>query len=180
MKFNKKIILKNNKELVLRNAISEDAEKILEYLNIIGGESDNLLFGKNEFNLSIEEEKSIINNLNNSKFAIMLLGLIDNNIASIFVINASPKDRISHNALLALSVKKEYWRIGVASASLESIIEIAKAHNIKTISLGVKADNIPAFNLYKKFGFQQIGLHKNHLKINDIYYDEILMDLYLD
>ncbi|MGL4450295.1 MAG: GNAT family N-acetyltransferase [Sarcina sp.] len=180
MKFNKKIILKNNKELVLRNAISEDAEKILEYLNIIGGESDNLLFGKNEFNLSIEEEKSIINNLNNSKFAIILLGLIDNNIASVLVINASPKDRISHNALLALSVKKEYWRIGVASASLESIIEIAKAHNIKAINLGVKADNIPAFNLYKKFGFQQIGLHKNHLKINNIYYDEILMDLHLD
>ena len=39
--------------LIIREAIQEDAEKMLCYLNQIGGESDNLLFGYNEFRLDV-------------------------------------------------------------------------------------------------------------------------------
>lgn len=38
-------ILKDSRELVIRKATEEDAEKVLEYLNIIGGETDFLSFG---------------------------------------------------------------------------------------------------------------------------------------
>ena len=45
----KEIKLKNGQNLILRKANGNDAEKMIEYLNTVGGESDNLLFGKNEF-----------------------------------------------------------------------------------------------------------------------------------
>ena len=51
---------------------------------------------------------------------------------------------------------------------------------MQVIHLGVKADNENAIKLYKKLGFEKIGVYKNFFKINGIYYDEILMNLYLD
>ena len=50
-----KVELKNGAELILREATVDDANDIIEYLNIVGGESNNLLFGEDEFKLTIEQ-----------------------------------------------------------------------------------------------------------------------------
>lgn len=162
----------------MRRANADDAEKMIEYLNTVGGESDNLLFGKNEFNKTIEEEREYINNLNYSD-DLMIIGLIDNNIASIANIRRLLRKRIAHNSEVAISVKKEYWGIGVGYAVMNELIEFAKNNNIKNISLGVKASNNKAFNLYRKCGFKEIGRHKDFFNLDGVFDDEILMDLYL-
>ncbi|MEA4960851.1 hypothetical protein [Lutispora sp.] len=51
------ISLKNGEKLILRKPKVEDAENMIKYLNLVGGESDNLLFGKDEFRLTVEQEK---------------------------------------------------------------------------------------------------------------------------
>ena len=43
--------LKNGKFIEIRKAKKEDAAELLDYLNLVGGESDNLTFGANEFNM---------------------------------------------------------------------------------------------------------------------------------
>lgn len=40
------MILKNKIALFIQKAEKNDGKAIVEYLNIVGGESDNLLFGK--------------------------------------------------------------------------------------------------------------------------------------
>lgn len=55
-----KVELKNGAELILRKATVDDANDIIEYLNTVGGESNNLLFGEGEFKLTIEQEKTYI------------------------------------------------------------------------------------------------------------------------
>ena len=44
--------LNNGKKLYIRQAKPEDAKKMIDYLNLVGGESNNLTFGKDEFLLS--------------------------------------------------------------------------------------------------------------------------------
>ncbi|WP_243190373.1 hypothetical protein [Clostridium faecium] len=56
----KMVELKSGEKLILRRPTVEDAEKIIRYVNIVGGESDNLLFGENEFHLTVEDEKNIL------------------------------------------------------------------------------------------------------------------------
>lgn len=56
----KEITLKSGDTLILRAPIEEDAKNMIDYLNIVGGESDNLLFGKDEFRLSVEQEVEYI------------------------------------------------------------------------------------------------------------------------
>ena len=63
----KEVKLKNGQVLILRKPTVDYAEKMVNYLNIVGGESDNLLFGKNEFHLSVEQEKEYIKNLSNQE-----------------------------------------------------------------------------------------------------------------
>lgn len=175
------IKLKSGKELLLRRPKEEDAEAMIEYLNIVGGESDNLLFGKNEFRLTADQEKEYIKSINDNENSLMLLGIIDNKIISVSQVSASNRKRIAHNSELAISVKKEYWGMGIGTAIMESLIDFARSSNtIKTISLGVKGSNKKAQHLYEKLGFEKVGVHKNFFNIDGNYDDEILMDLYLD
>ncbi|WP_346962130.1 GNAT family protein [Clostridium sp.] len=175
------IKLKSGKELLLRRPKEDDAEAMIEYLNIVGGESDNLLFGKNEFRLTVEQEREHIENININDNALMLLGIIDNQIVSVSQVSASNRKRIAHNSELAISVKKECWGMGVGTAVMEALIDFAKNHEtIKTISLGVKASNKKAQHLYEKLGFEKVGVHRNFFNIDGNYDDEILMDLYIE
>ena len=176
----KEIKLKNGQVLILRKPTVDYAEKMVNYLNIVGGESDNLLFGKDEFHLSVEQEKEYIKNLSNTKDAFMVIGVINNEVVSVAQIRKLGRKRIAHNSEIAISVKKDFWGIGVGSAVMEQLIEFAKNNNILNISLGVKGSNSKAINLYKKFGFEKVGVHKNYFNINGVFDDEILMDLYLN
>lgn len=177
----KEIILKNGETLILREANEEDAKDLIDYLNTVGGESDNLLFGKDEFHLTIEQEIQYIKKVANDSNTLMIIGVVNDSIVSVGQISCLPRKRISHNSEIAISVKKDYWRKGIGSAVMEELISFAQNHNlIKNISLGVKASNHNAIRMYEKFGFKTIGIHKNYFNVNGIYDDELIMDLYLD
>lgn len=174
------MILKNGLELLLSKADKSDAEKILTYLNLVGGESDNLLFGKNGFHLNTDQEEKFIENINTSKTSALFVGKIDGEIVCVGSIQTPNRERISHQSEIALSVKKACWNTGVGTALMKTLIDFAKeTKTIEIIHLGVKSDNVNAIRLYKKMGFEEIGLFKKFFKINGTYGDEVLMNLYL-
>lgn len=172
--------LKNGAKLLISKAVKEDAEKIIEYLNLIGGESDNLLFGKNGFDMSVENEKKFIDNINSSKTSALFIGKINSEIVCIGSIQSSGKERIAHQSNIAISVKKKYWNNGIGTQLTQTLVEFARNNGVTEIlHLGVKYDNANAIKLYEKMGFEKIGLYKNFFKINGAYFDEVLMNLYL-
>lgn len=172
--------LKDQKELQIRKAAENDAEDMIQYLNLVGGESDNLLFGENEFRLSIEEEKAYINRTNEDFTSLMLLGLVDNQIAAIGQITALKNSRLAHNSEIAISVRKDYWRQGIGMSMMEELLQFAKdSPKIKNVNLAVRASNEAAIRLYKQIGFEQVGCNKNFFYIKGEFDDRIIMELYL-
>lgn len=172
--------LKNGMNLQIRKATKTDAKHIIDYLNIVGGESDNLLFGANEFHMSVEAEEEFIEALENSAASALFVGKIADKIVCVGSIITSQRERIAHQAELALSVKKEYWRLNIGTLLMQTMINFAKENGqTEILHLGVKADNETAINLYIKMGFIRIGAYKNYFKVDGKYYDEILMNLYL-
>ena len=172
--------LKNGQQLILRKPVPADAEKMIQYLNLVGGESDNLLFGQDEFPLTVEQEVEFIQKANSEANTLMVIGTISDAIVSVGRISCPSRKRIAHNSELAISVRKDYWRCGVGSAVMAEMIRFARVSGtVKNISLGVKASNSQARQMYEKFGFIIVGAHKDYFNINGIYDDEILMDLYL-
>ena len=59
-------------------------------------------------------------------------------------------------------VKKSNRGHGISSILLEELIKIAKKKGCKKINLEVAATNTIAISLYKKFGFEQVGLRPKY------------------
>lgn len=104
----KTLSLKSGDELVLRTAVTGDAQKIIEYLNVIGGETDNLQFGADQFNISLEKEQQIIDSINQDQNRLMILGLIGNNIIALAQLNCAGRTWIKHNSEISISVSEKY------------------------------------------------------------------------
>ena len=90
------------------------------------------------------------------------------------------EERLKHIGHFAITVKKEYWNMGIASMMMEEALEMIKETSLKVLDLEVKEDNLSAINLYKKFNFQEIGRYPQMFNVNQKYYDALLMNLYID
>lgn len=64
--------------------------------------------------------------------------------------------------IMAIGVGKAYQRQGIAASLLKRLIEEACAQGAARMLLEVRVDNIPALALYKRFGFQRLGLRKRY------------------
>lgn len=60
-----------------------------------------------------------------------------------------------------IAVLPQYRRMGVAKKLLNSLFITAEKFDLEFISLEVRPSNTPAINLYKSFGFEEIGMRKN-------------------
>ena len=72
----KTYVLKNGQTLLLREAAPDDAPRVLAYLNRVGGESDNLLFGKDGFPMPVERERAFLESQRKEEKSIMLAGFV--------------------------------------------------------------------------------------------------------
>ncbi|MBE5816467.1 MAG: ribosomal-protein-alanine N-acetyltransferase [Clostridiales bacterium] len=68
--------------------------------------------------------------------------------------------------ILNVAVLPEYRRQGIAQELLEEAIATAKSKGAQYAYLEVRVSNTPAINLYKKYGFYQIGLRKEYYSDN--------------
>ncbi|MGY5267663.1 GNAT family N-acetyltransferase [Paraclostridium bifermentans] len=177
----KEIKLKNGKTAILRSPIKEDAQAMIDYLNIIGGESDFITFGKNEFSMNVEAEQNYIERINSMDNSKNVLIIIEDEIVGIASITSVQKERMKHNGTLGISIRKKYWGIGLGSEIMAYLIDWAKSNKItKKINLLVREDNIKGVKLYEKFGFEKEGLLKKDICVNGVYYNTIAMGLYID
>ena len=154
-------------ELFISEAEIEDASMIIDYLNQVGGESDNLTYGLNECYLNEFEEMEVIQDFIDQENSLLLCGFIDDELVSLLSIQGEQKERLKH--------------IGhFASMMMEEALEMIKETSLKVLDLEVKEDNLSAINLYKKFNFQEIGRYPQMFNVNQKYYDALLMNLYID
>lgn len=172
--------IKDGRELIIRKAKIEDAEKLTEYMKAIPAESDFLTFGENELNFTPEIEGEIISSMKDKDNSIMLLAIIDEEVAGNCTFRAGERIRTRHTGEFGITVRKSYWGLGIGSILMEALISWAKStKTIRKINLRVRTDNKKAIKLYEKFGFEREGIIRRDFLINRKFYDSILMGLLL-
>ena len=176
----KSVVLRDGSVLQIFRPRGENAAEILEYLKTIGGETHFLLMDENGLGISEEYEAKILEASYAEPRGGMHFGRINGEIACMFSLSCHPRRRLAHTGEIALSVRKKYWHIGVGSAIMEALIELAKEASLKNVELGVYADNERSIALYRRFGFEEIGRHRGKMYVDGEYYDEILMDLHIE
>ena len=64
--------------------------------------------------------------------------------------------------IMNIVTKKDKRNLKVGSLLLENLIKICKQKKLKSITLEVNEDNIPAIKLYEKFNFNKVGIRKKY------------------
>ncbi len=164
-----------NNTYIIREAVPDDAEKMISYLNQVGGESDNLMHGKNEFNVPVEGVKRKLAMSKESENSVVLIALDNDQIIARAELVGYYPARIRHRAIFSISVKKEYWNQGIGTEMIEKIFEQAKNMKIRIIELEAITDNERGIHLYHKMGFADIGIYKDYFYVNGMFKDAVVM-----
>lgn len=157
----------------------DDAESAVKMLNKVGGETDNLSFGENEFHITIEEEKEFFKKQKERKTGVFCM--VKNKEKEV-IANATAFPcgrRSSHVFDFGISILKAYWGQGLGNVMMQTIIKECKKLGAEKITLHVRSDNHPAIHLYEKYGFEKEGLLKKKTKIGNKYSDDFVMGLFL-
>ncbi|MQR96008.1 GNAT family N-acetyltransferase [Fictibacillus phosphorivorans] len=174
------VYLKNNLKVIIRKATEDDAQNMIEFYNVVGGESDFLSFGANEFKRDLEEYKNYITATSKESNSIILIAEIDSTIIGIATINSPQNERTKHVGTLGIVVSEAYTGIGLGKGLMNELLEWARLNNItKKINLVTNENNVKAIELYRKLGFEKEGLLKNDNFFKGTYHNTVVMGLLL-
>jgi ribosomal-protein-alanine N-acetyltransferase len=77
--------------------------------------------------------------------------------------------------ILNIAVCQKFRNKSFGKGILTNILNIANTKKIKSVFLEVRESNITALKLYKKFGFNEVGLRKKYYKTENA----LILTLYL-
>ena len=164
--------MKQGGRLLLREAQGTDAGVVLAYLNRVGGESDNLLFGKDGFPLPVEREAAFLEGQRQEAHSILVLGFAGEELVCVASCDAlTARERVAHRASVSLTVARDYWGQGIGRGVMEALIAFARQTGLEV--------NERAVALYEHLGFEKLGLYRNFMKVNGQGFDAWYMNLYL-
>ncbi len=163
----------------IERAQPEDAAALLDYLKIIGGETDNLSFGPEGVPLSVESEQDYLRAQCGSADNAQYLAKVDGEIIGTASLNRKP-GRMRHRGEFGISLKKAWWGCGAASALMEAILAFTKENGFEQVNLEVRSDNARAIHLYEKYGFRKLCTFPAFFKIRGEAVDYDLMNLTLE
>ena len=169
----------NNSLFVIERARAEDAAALLDYLKIVGGETENLSFGAEGVPLDLETEQDYLRAQCESADNVQYLAKVYGEIIGTASLNRKPR-RMGHRGEFGISLKKAWWGCGAASALMEAILAFAGENGFEQLNLEVRSSNARAIRLYEKYGFRKLCTFPHFFKINGEYIDFDLMNLELN
>lgn len=183
MKLRKKQVkLKNGKTLVLISPKIENAQEMADYYNMIVAETKFISADIMDPKATKESQEKWIKGSIDDEKSLVITAQIDGKIVGMGNINPKGKNKVryKHVCLIGVSVLKQFWGLGIASAIMKELIEFAKKIGYEQIELDVVSANESAVHLYKKFGFVEEGRLTHAMKYTDgTYADFIKMQKFL-
>ena len=123
MKFNeKKLVLKNGKEICFRSCNGNDAKTFLEFFIQVANETENMARYPEEITISVEKEKELLDRIEESPIQ-GSIGAFDHDrmIANINFGCVAYRTKMKHRASFGITVMKEYWNLGLGSMMISEM-----------------------------------------------------------
>lgn len=177
----KVVEFKNGETVSIREAVKEDASRIIDYLCMVAGETDFLTFGPGEFLPTFDQEVAAIEEMRRASNKTMIVAEVDNKIIGCMSFSGGTRPRVQHTGELGISILRDYWGLGVGTDMMEYLIDWGKDSKvIRKFNLRVRDDNTRAIKLYKKLGFIEEGITTREFYINGKFFDFVRMGLCID
>lgn len=178
----KKVILKNCVEAILKTPEISDAVMLLNSIKTAGGETEFLSRAVEDWeSVSVESEEKFIHNIRESCNTLFIACYIDGVIAGNCDITFKSGSKTSHRATVGIALQKKYWNIGIGSAMFKELIKAAEEHSgTEIVDLEFIEGNNRAKALYEKFGFEIVAVEPKIFKLKDgTYQNLVYMQKYL-
>ena len=171
----KTVLLKSGSPCLLRLAEESDAETLLEYLKVTSGETPYMVREPEEVRTSVEEEVEFIRKNRENPWALHLLAFADGVLAgSCSFAGNSERIRMRHRCTVGISLYRAFWGMGIGTALLGEILDMAKSAGYEQAELEAVSANEPAIALYRKFGFETTGTVPRAFRYGDGTYADFL------
>lgn len=86
-----------------------------------------------------------------------------------------------HVGNLGVIIKKGFRNLGLGRELIDvAIREAARKHHKEKIVLSCFHTNERALHLYESVGFKQVGVRRKQFLMDGAYYDEVMMDLWIE
>ena len=175
MKYSKRTIAKNGKELYLRNAEASDGAAVLENFLQAHAETDYLLSYPDENQMDAEQESRFLARKAESPNEIEVIALMEGKIVGTAGIDAvGAFYKLRHRAEFGVNILKEYWGLGVGRALMEACIQCAREAGYAQLELSVVTENTRAIVLYQKAGFVEFGRNPKGFRSRTAGFQEIV------
>ena len=143
-------------DVVIREAIPEDAEALLQLSQQVAQETEYLVMDQEGMSLTPELLAVHLDSLYESPNNLLLVVFVDDQLVGNASVKASGEYRIAHIGEIGISILKSFWGMGIGSLLMEEILYWAQETQvIRRLELTVQAQNTRAIRLYQKFGFEK-------------------------
>lgn len=157
MNYAKDVVIKNDKKCLIRNAVGDDAQEVLDVFLLTHEQTDFLSSYKDQTSFDAEFEKEFLTNIERSEKEVFLCAVVDGQIVGTASVLPVGANKVGHRAEFGIAIDKDYWGIGIGKALTAACIECAKDSGYAQLELEVVGDNAGAIALYRKMGFVEFG-----------------------
>lgn len=159
----------------IRQALDDDAAKLVELIKQVERESAFMLFEADEREITPEQQLKRIQSMREEGNSAIFVAEEGNQlIGYLFAIGGSAR-RNKHSVYIVIGILKKHTGKGIGKSLFMELQDWATKHEIHRLELTVMKHNENAISLYKKMGFQIEGTKVHSLKINGKYVDEYYM-----
>jgi RimJ/RimL family protein N-acetyltransferase len=162
--------MSENPDVIVRYTEMEDAPYLREWLSEPG------ILRWFPMADPMEVEDSIRHWIGFSRYKCCLTAVVNGVPCGLATLYLMPYRKVAHQCLFSIIVAKEQRGKGVGTLLLNNLIHLAKEQfKLEVLYLEVYEGN-PAINLYRKFGFKEVGFQKYFIKEDGQYLGKTIME----
>ena len=167
--------LRDARNATIRTAEASDAAEVLAFRKTVADETEHLMGAADEIRRDVAQQAEYLQTTLLSPVDLLLLAEVEGRVAGIAGLEGSRLRRFAHGVTLGMAVGREFWRLGLGRALMESLLLWADTHGVVRVALEVVETNTPAIRLYESLGFEHEGRLRARRKHGDVYLDNHMM-----
>ncbi|MDW7650730.1 MAG: GNAT family protein [Bacillota bacterium] len=177
----KSITLSDGRLVQIREAVTDDAANIINYLDKIAAETDYLTFGPGELRISEKEQKTFIRRCLDDPRRVLYVAETDEEIVGAVDFRPGERPRVSHAGEFGVSVLKRFWGFGIGTELVRTLLTWAEqSGHVRKLNLKVRSDHSAAIHVYRKLGFADEGRIAREFFVEGRFFDALCMGKCID
>lgn len=172
MQYGRKTVpLKNGQRCLLKSPGEGDAQAVLVCLKQVSGETDFLPRAAEEVTMTEGKAHVYLLRMLENPSALMISAVVEGVLVANAILEAvSLYQRRRHRAALTVSVRKDYWGLGIGTILVSAMIEAARHMNFEQLEVEVVSENRRALRLFSQLGFETYGVRERSSRHRDGHY----------